>query len=100
MSIEVSDPSGLKDSATALVYLLRDDQKVKVVARLAPSEVRNQSTHFTSTLSAVTGKIVNVDENFKFHENLDGSVDKTKTGMNQVYYILKNTLKNTLKKIT
>ena len=79
INVGVNDTGGLTDRAKALVYLLRDDQKVKIVVRMSPIEVRQQAEVFTRTLGNVTGLIVNVDENFKYHENKDGSVDKTKT---------------------
>ncbi|CAL8106930.1 unnamed protein product [Orchesella dallaii] len=79
INVGVNDTGGLTDRAKALVYLLRDDQKVKIVVRMSPVEVRQQADMFTRTLGNVTGLIVNVDENFKYHENKDGSVDKTKT---------------------
>lgn len=79
INLGVNDTGGLTDRAKALVYLLRDDQKVKIVVRMSPVEVRQQAEVFTRTLGNVTGLIVNVDENFKYHENKDGSVDKTKT---------------------
>ena len=37
-------------------------------------------TFFIRVLSNVTGAIINVDE-FKVHENQDGSVDKTRTDL-------------------
>ncbi|CAG7830108.1 unnamed protein product [Allacma fusca] len=77
--VGVNDTYGLSDRAKALVYLLREDQKVKVTVRMSPNEVRQHVEIFTRVLSNVTGVVVNVDENFKFHENRDGSVDKTKT---------------------
>ncbi|ODN06167.1 Cadherin-23 [Orchesella cincta] len=79
INVGVNDTGGLSDRCTVLVYLLRDDQKVKIVVRMSPLEVRQQAEVFTRTLGNVTGLIVNVDENFKYHENKDGSVDKTKT---------------------
>ena len=46
---------------------------------MSPTEVRSDIHLFKESLSNVTGAIVNADASFKYHENLDGSVDKTKT---------------------
>jgi cadherin 23 len=79
LTVGVNDTTGLSDKAKVLLYLLRDDQKVKITVRMSPVEVRQEIDLFKRTLSNVTGAIVNADENFKYHENRDGSVDKTKT---------------------
>lgn len=42
--------------------------------------VQQKNLFFARTLSNVTNSIVNVDD-FKIHENKDGSVDKTKTDL-------------------
>lgn len=46
---------------------------------MSPIEIRQEIPIFRQTLSNVTGAIVNSDASFKYHENKDGSVDKTKT---------------------
>jgi len=79
LNVGVNDTTGLSDKAKVRLYLLRDDQKVKITVRMSPIEVRQEIDSFKRTLSNVTGAIVNADENFKYHENRDGSVDKTKT---------------------
>ncbi|XP_055377759.1 cadherin-23 isoform X2 [Condylostylus longicornis] len=76
----VNDTGGLKDTAHVFIYLLRDDQKVKFVFRQHPQFLRNKIHRFRDALSNVSGAIVNIDE-FKVHENKDGSVDKTKTDL-------------------
>lgn len=53
---------------------------MKFVLRQQPVQVRDRIHTFRSTLSNVTAAIVNVDD-FKIHENRDGSVDKTKTDL-------------------
>ncbi|EFX90417.1 hypothetical protein DAPPUDRAFT_309564 [Daphnia pulex] len=63
MEVYVNDSSGFDDSARVLVYLLRQDQRVKYVLR---------------ALGNITGSIVNVDE-LKVHSNEDGQLDKTRT---------------------
>lgn len=75
-----NDTDGLKDTAHVFIYLLREDQKVRFVFRLQPPELRDRIDKFKKTLSNVTNSIVNIDE-FKVHENRDGSVDKTKTDL-------------------
>ncbi|XP_035709581.1 cadherin-23-like isoform X3 [Folsomia candida] len=79
LNVGVNDTTDLSDKANALVYLLRDDQKVKITVRMSPIEVRSEISIFKQSLSNVTGAIVNADASFKYHENRDGSVDKTKT---------------------
>ena len=80
INVGVNDTFGLSDEAKVLVYLLREDQKVKVVVRRNPVDVRQHVEKFVRALANITGAIVNTDTNsFKFHENRDGSVDKTKT---------------------
>jgi cadherin 23 len=53
--------------------------QVKITVRMNPLEVRQEIHIFRQTLSNITGAIVNSDASFKYHENRDGSVDKTKT---------------------
>lgn len=76
----VNDTAGYQDEAHVFIYLLREDQRVKFVLRQQPSQVRDQIQVFRDTMSNVTSAIVNVDD-FKVHENRDGSVDKTKTDL-------------------
>ncbi|KAJ9587165.1 hypothetical protein L9F63_019319, partial [Diploptera punctata] len=75
-----NDTDGLQDMARVFIYLLREDQRVRFVLRQHPAEVRERIDTFRETLGNVTGAIVNVDE-FKVHENQDGSVDKTRTDL-------------------
>ncbi|KAK1135246.1 hypothetical protein K0M31_008017 [Melipona bicolor] len=75
-----NDTHGLKDTARVFIYLLREDQRVRFVLRQHPPEVRNRIEMFRETLGNVTGAIVNIDE-YKIHENHDGSVDRTKTDL-------------------
>ncbi|XP_049786609.1 cadherin-23-like [Schistocerca cancellata] len=76
----VNDTDGLLDTAKVFIYLLREDQRVQFVLRQHPSEVRERIEIFREVLGNVTGAIVNIDE-YKIHENHDGSVDKTKTDL-------------------
>ncbi|XP_069668723.1 cadherin-23 isoform X2 [Periplaneta americana] len=75
-----NDTDGLQDMARVFIYLLREDQRVRFVLRQHPPEVRERIDIFREVLGNVTGAIVNVDE-FKVHENQDGSVDKTRTDL-------------------
>ncbi|XP_017865167.1 PREDICTED: cadherin-23 [Drosophila arizonae] len=75
-----NDTLGMRDVAHVFIYLLREDQKVRIVFRLQPDELRSRIDTFRDTLGNVTDSIVNIDE-IKVHENKDGSVDKTKTDL-------------------
>nr|XP_033326560.1 cadherin-23 isoform X1 [Megalopta genalis]XP_033326561.1 cadherin-23 isoform X1 [Megalopta genalis]XP_033326562.1 cadherin-23 isoform X1 [Megalopta genalis] len=75
-----NDSHGLQDTARVFIYLLREDQRVRFVLRQHPPEIRNKIDTFRETLGNVTGAIVNIDE-YKTHENHDGSVDRTKTDL-------------------
>ncbi|GFG38793.1 hypothetical protein Cfor_02805 [Coptotermes formosanus] len=75
-----NDTDGFQDMARVFIYLLREDQRVRFVLRQHPPEVRERIDIFREVLSNVTGAIINVDE-FKVHENQDGSVDKTRTDL-------------------
>uniref|UniRef100_A0A8D8Q5N3 Cadherin-23 n=1 Tax=Cacopsylla melanoneura TaxID=428564 RepID=A0A8D8Q5N3_9HEMI len=75
-----NDTGGLSDTAKVMIYLLREDQKVKFVLRQNPPELREKVDLFRSVLGNVTGAIVNVDE-CKVHETKDGKVDKTRTDL-------------------
>ncbi|XP_071547487.1 cadherin-23 isoform X5 [Panulirus ornatus] len=78
--VYVNDSSGWSDRARVFIYLLREDQRVRFVLRQSPDEVREQVEYFRDSLGNVTGAIVNVDD-FRVHENHDGTVDKTKTDL-------------------
>ncbi|KAK7024513.1 Cadherin-23 [Halocaridina rubra] len=78
--VYVNDTSGRSDRARVFIYLLREDQRVRFILRQSPDEVREQVEYFRDYLGNVTGAIVNVDD-FRVHENHDGTVDKTKTDL-------------------
>ncbi|XP_064108915.1 cadherin-23-like isoform X3 [Macrobrachium nipponense] len=78
--VYVNDTSGQSDRARVFIYLLREDQRVRFILRQSPDEVREQVEYFRDYLGNVTGAIVNVDD-FRVHENHDGTVDKTKTDL-------------------
>lgn len=78
--VYVNDSSGWGDRARVFIYLLREDQRVRFILRQSPDEVREQVEYFRDYLGNITGAIVNVDD-FRVHENHDGTVDKTKTDL-------------------
>lgn len=80
LMVLANDTDGLQDMARVYIYLLREDQRVRFVLRQHPAEVRDRVDKFRDGLKEVTGAVVNVDE-FKVHENKDGSVDNTKTDL-------------------
>lgn len=80
LTVMATDVDGLQDTARVYIYLLREDQRVRFVLRQHPNEVREKVDKFRDVLKDVTGAVVNVDE-FKVHENKDGSVDNTKTDL-------------------
>ncbi|XP_046612201.1 cadherin-23 isoform X1 [Neodiprion virginianus] len=75
-----NDTDGLNDVARVFIYLLREDQRVRFVLRQHPPEIRQGIETFREVLGNVTGAIVNVDD-YKIHENQDGSVDRTRTDL-------------------
>ncbi|XP_022254266.1 cadherin-23-like [Limulus polyphemus] len=94
--VKVNDTDGLSDTARVFIYLLREDQKVRFVLRLTPEEIRERLERFREVLANITGAIVNVDE-YKFHENQDGSVDKKKSDL---YLHFVNKEDNTIMEVT
>lgn len=78
--VVANDTDGNQDTAHVFIYLLREDQRVRFVLRQQPAEIRERLAMFREALGNVTNSIVNVDD-FKVHENKDGSVDKTKTDL-------------------
>lgn len=75
-----NDTHGLQDTARVYIYLLREDQRVRFVLRLTPEEFREKMEEFREVLANITGAIVNIDE-YKVHENEDGSVDRKKSDL-------------------
>ncbi|XP_058798620.1 cadherin-23 isoform X2 [Phymastichus coffea] len=79
-TVLANDTAGFNDTARVFIYLLREDQRVRFVVRQHPPEIRSRIEYFREVLGNVTGAIVNVDE-YKIHENQDGSVDRTRTDL-------------------
>ncbi len=77
-----SDLAGHMDEAKVLIYLLREDQRVKFVMRAQPGEIRPRIGRFLRALAAATDAVVSADA-FRVHHvegrSGDGAVDKTKT---------------------
>lgn len=73
-----NDTDGFCDTSKVFIYLLRGDQRVRFVLRLAPQELRQKLDKFMSVLSNITTAIVNVDS-YKYHETFDGNVDKRRS---------------------
>ena len=90
--IVANDTEGLSDTARVLIYLLRQDQRVKFVLRLTPQELRQRLNKFRSVMGNITGAIVNIDS-YKYHENHDGTVDKKRTSL---YLHFVNPVDNTI----
>lgn len=73
-----NDTDGFFDTCKVFIYLLRGDQRVRFVLRLAPQELRHKLDKFMNVLSNITAAIVNVDS-YKYHETFDGNVDKRRS---------------------
>ena len=59
------------------IYLLNEDQRVKVIIRGEPEEVNEFKDEFAEFMSNVTGVIVNVDQ-ILTHQDSDGNPDPRK----------------------
>lgn len=57
-----SDLAGHNDTAVVGIYILRDDQRVKIIINEIPDKVRQFEEQFISLLSNITGAIVNTDD--------------------------------------
>ena len=77
-SVCAFDPSGKMDKADVIVYILREDQRVKFTTRSNAKEMRSNITKFVDTLESATASLVNVDH-IRVHNNNDGTLDNTKT---------------------
>lgn len=56
------DLAGHSDVALVGIYILRDDQRVKIVINEIPERVRLFQEEFINLLSNITGAIVNTDD--------------------------------------
>lgn len=62
LEILASDFAGHSATANVNIYILRDDQRVKIVFNEIPDLVRKNQEEFINLLSNITGAIVNIDD--------------------------------------
>ncbi|XP_078716087.1 cadherin-23 [Lampetra fluviatilis] len=74
LEVVVADLAGHNDTATVGVYILRDDQRVKIVINETPERVRAFQEQFVKLLSNITGAIVNTDD-VQYHVDSNGRVN-------------------------
>ncbi|XP_056327409.1 cadherin-23 [Danio aesculapii] len=72
------DLAGHSDVALVSIYILRDDQRVKIVINEIPERVRLFQEEFINLLSNITGAIVNTDD-VQFHVDKKGRVNFAQT---------------------
>uniref|UniRef100_A0A8C5U7Y6 Cadherin-23 n=1 Tax=Malurus cyaneus samueli TaxID=2593467 RepID=A0A8C5U7Y6_9PASS len=78
VDIMASDLAGHNDTAIVGIYILRDDQRVKIIINEIPDRVRQFEEEFISLLSNITGAIVNTDD-VQFHVDKKGRVNFAQT---------------------
>ncbi|XP_043407773.1 cadherin-23 isoform X7 [Chelonia mydas] len=78
VDIMASDLAGHNDTAVVGIYILRDDQRVKIIINEIPDKVRQFEEEFISLLSNITGAIVNSDD-VQFHVDKKGRVNSAQT---------------------
>ncbi|KAH1168137.1 hypothetical protein KIL84_003620 [Mauremys mutica] len=78
VDIMASDLAGHNDTAIVGIYILRDDQRVKIIINEIPDKVRQFEEEFISLLSNITGAIVNTDD-VQFHVDKKGRVNSAQT---------------------
>ncbi|XP_066549140.1 cadherin-23 [Amia ocellicauda] len=78
VDVLASDLAGHSDTATIGIYILRDDQRVKIVVNEIPERVRQFQDEFISLLSNITGAIVNTDD-VQFHVDKKDRVNFAQT---------------------
>uniref|UniRef100_S4RP29 Cadherin-related 23 n=1 Tax=Petromyzon marinus TaxID=7757 RepID=S4RP29_PETMA len=74
LEVVAADLAGHNDTATVGVYILRDDQRVKIVINETPERVRAFQEQFVKLLSNITGAIVNTDD-VQYHVDSNGRVN-------------------------
>ncbi|XP_069096663.1 cadherin-23-like [Pleurodeles waltl] len=80
VDIMVSDLAGHNDTAIVGIYILREDQRLKIVINEIPDRVRQFEEEFIRLLSNITGAIVNTDD-VQFHVDKKGRVSFAQTDM-------------------
>ncbi|XP_021115236.1 cadherin-23 isoform X3 [Heterocephalus glaber] len=78
VDIMAQDLAGHNDTAIIGIYILRDDQRVKIVINEIPDRVRGFEEEFIRLLSNITGAIVNTDD-VQFHVDKKGRVNFAQT---------------------
>ncbi|XP_033065162.1 cadherin-23 isoform X4 [Trachypithecus francoisi] len=78
VDIVARDLAGHNDTAIIGIYILRDDQRVKIVINEIPDRVRGFEEEFIHLLSNITGAIVNTDD-VQFHVDKKGRVNFAQT---------------------
>ncbi|XP_069741657.1 cadherin-23 isoform X3 [Narcine bancroftii] len=78
VDIMASDLAGHNDTSVIGIYILRDDQRVKIVINEIPERVREFGEQFIKLLSNITGAIVNTDD-VQFHVDQKGRVNFAQT---------------------
>ncbi|KAJ6657745.1 hypothetical protein lerEdw1_001932 [Lerista edwardsae] len=78
VDVMASDLAGHNDTAVVGIYILRDDQRVKIIINEIPDKVRQFEEQFISLLSNITGAIVNTDD-VQFHVDKKGRVNFAQT---------------------
>ncbi|KAG5266737.1 hypothetical protein AALO_G00235630 [Alosa alosa] len=74
------DLAGHSDITNVGIYILRDDQRVKIVINETPERVRLFQEEFVNLLSNITGAIVSTDD-VQFHVDKKGRVNFAQTDM-------------------
>ncbi|KAE8591217.1 hypothetical protein XENTR_v10018345 [Xenopus tropicalis] len=80
VDIKAVDLAGHNDTAVVGIYILRDDQRLKIVINEIPDRVRGFEEEFIRLLSNITGAIVNTDD-VQFHVDKKGRVNFAQTDM-------------------
>ncbi|XP_074195663.1 cadherin-23 isoform X2 [Rhinolophus sinicus] len=78
VDIVARDLADHNDTAIIGIYILRDDQRVKIVINEIPDRVRGFEEEFIRLLSNITGAIVNSDD-VQFHVDNKGRVNFAQT---------------------
>ncbi|XP_053189417.1 cadherin-23 isoform X2 [Scomber japonicus] len=80
LEILACDFAGHSTTTNVNIYILRDDQRVKIVFNEIPDLVRENQEDFINLLSNITGAIVNLDD-IQFHVDKKGRVNYAHTDM-------------------
>ncbi|XP_028278698.1 cadherin-23 [Parambassis ranga] len=80
LEILACDYAGHSTTTNVNIYILRDDQRVKIVFNEIPDLVRENQEDFINLLSNITGAIVNLDD-IQFHVDKKGRVSYAQTDM-------------------